>query len=70
MKERIFSAAENAVITEYLDKQIRYAEQKADELRAQIRLYPEDKYSIQDLENTLYLRNVFLAMKRRISFKN
>lgn len=70
MAERIFNDEENKVIIEYLDKQIKYAEQKAEELREQIKLYPEDEYSIQDLRNDLYLRNVLLAMKRRISFKN
>lgn len=69
-KNRIFTEKENKVILEYLDKQIKYSEQKAEELRAQIKLYPEDRYSKQDLQNDLYLRNVLLAMKRRIEFKN
>ena len=67
---RIFTGEENKVIVEYLDKQIKYAEQKAEELREQIKKYPEDEYSITDLKNDLYLRNVLLAMKRRITFKN
>lgn len=70
MKERIFTDEENKVIVEYLDKQIRYSEQKAEELREQIKKYPEDTYSQLDLQNDLYLRNVLLAMKRRISYKN
>ena len=39
-KNRIFTKEENKVILEYLDKQIKYSEQKAEELRAQIKLYP------------------------------
>ena len=67
---RVFTEEENKVILEYLDKQIKYSEQKAEELRNQIKLYPEDEYSKQDLRNDLYLRNVLLAMKRRIEYKN
>lgn len=67
---RVFTEEENKVILEYLDKQIQYSEQKAEELREQIKLYPEDTYSKRDLQNDLYLRNVLLAMKRRIEFKN
>lgn len=67
---KVFTEDENKIILEYLDKQIKYSEQKAEELRAQIKLYPEDSYSKQDLKNDLYLRNVLLAMKRRIEFKN
>lgn len=70
MSNRIFTDEENRIILEYLDKQIKYSEQKAEELRKQINLYPEDKYSVQDLQNDLYLRNVLLAMKRRIEYKN
>ena len=68
--EKVFSEEENKIIVEYLDKQIRYSEQKAEELREQIKKYPEDVYSKKDLQNDLYLRNVLLAMKRRIEFKN
>lgn len=70
MEERIFTNEENKVIIEYLEKQIRYSKQKAEELRKQITEYPEDVYSKRDLEYDLYLMNVLLAMKRRISFKN
>ncbi len=69
-KNRVFTEEENKVILEYLEKQIKYSEQKAEELREQIKLYPEDEYSKQDLQNDLYLRNVLLAMKRRIEYKN
>ena len=68
--EKVFSEEENKIIVEYLNKQIRYSEQKAEELREQIKKYPEDVYSKKDLQNDLYLRNVLLAMKRRIEFKN
>ena len=70
MEVRVFTDEENKVISEYLDKQILYSELKVAELRAQIEKYPEDEYSVTDLKNCLYLRNVLLAMKRRISFKN
>lgn len=69
-KNKVFTDEENKIILQYLDKQIKYSEQKAEELREQIKLYPEDKYSKQDLQNDLYLRNVLLAMKRRIEYKN
>ena len=68
--EKVFSEEENKIIVEYLNKQIRYSEQKAEELREQIKKYPEDVYSKKDVQNDLYLRNVLLAMKRRIEFKN
>lgn len=45
MSNRVFTDEENKIILEYLDKQIKYSEQKAEELRKQINLYPEDKYS-------------------------
>ena len=43
MSNRVFTDEENKIILEYLDKQIKYSEQKAEELRKQINLYPEDK---------------------------
>ena len=66
---RIYTEEEK-IILDYLDKQIAYSEQKIEEVRKQIEMYPDDEYSQKDLQNNFYLRNVLLAMKRRIKFKN
>ena len=66
---RIYTEEEK-IILDYLDKQIAYSEQKIEDVRKQIEMYPDDENSQKVLQNYFYLRNVLLAMKRRIKFKN
>lgn len=58
------------IIVEYLKEQIAYNDRKLKELSEHLEKYPDDEYTKQDKQNCYYLRNVLLAMVRRVETKN
>lgn len=58
--------SEPYIIEEYLQKELRYAEAKVQELRHHLADYPEDGYSHTDLQNCLLHINYLKAMLHRL----
>lgn len=60
--------SETFIIEEYLQRELRYAEAKVQELRHHLADYPEDGYSPTDLQNCLLHINYLNAMLRRLNY--